>query len=86
MSNVLIMTGNSAAAYGVKLCKVQVISAYPITPSTPVTETIANWVERGELKAEYVRVESEHSVIKVCISASSVGARVFTLTSSHGLL
>ncbi|MDA8126052.1 MAG: pyruvate ferredoxin oxidoreductase [Deltaproteobacteria bacterium] len=86
MSNVQIMTGNSAAAYGARLAKVQVVSAYPITPSTSVTETIANWVERGELKAEYVRVESEHSVMTVCISASTVGARVFTSTSSHGLL
>jgi len=86
MSNVQIMTGNSAAAWGAKLCKVQVVSAYPITPSTSVTETIANWVERGELKAEYVRVESEHSVMTVCVSASTVGARVFTSTSSHGLL
>ena len=86
MSNVEIMTGNSAAAWGARLAKVQVISAYPITPSTSVTETIANWVERGELKAEYVRVESEHSVMTVCVSASTVGARVFTSTSSHGLL
>jgi pyruvate/2-oxoacid:ferredoxin oxidoreductase alpha subunit len=86
MSNVQIMTGNSAAAWGAKVAKVQVISAYPITPSTSVTETIANWVERGELKAEYVRVESEHSVMTVCVSASTVGARVFTSTSSHGLL
>ncbi|OGP85411.1 MAG: pyruvate ferredoxin oxidoreductase [Deltaproteobacteria bacterium RBG_16_58_17] len=86
MSNVEIMTGNQAAAYGAKLSKVQVISAYPITPSTPVTEIIAQWVEKGELKAEYIRVESEHSVMAVCISASTVGARVFTATSSHGLL
>jgi pyruvate/2-oxoacid:ferredoxin oxidoreductase alpha subunit len=86
MSSVQIMTGNSAAAWGAKLCKVQVVSAYPITPSTSVTEMIANWVERGELKAEYVRVESEHSVMSVCIAASTVGARVFTSTSSHGLL
>ncbi|MDD5171391.1 MAG: pyruvate ferredoxin oxidoreductase, partial [Syntrophales bacterium] len=84
MSNVQIMTGNTAAATGAKLCKVQVVSAYPITPSTSVTETIANWVEKGELKAEYVRVESEHSVMAVCIAASTVGARVFTSTSSHG--
>ena len=86
MSNVEIMTGNQAAAYGAKLSKVQVISAYPITPSTPVTEIIAQWVEKGELKAEYIRVESEHSVMAVCVSASTVGARVFTSTSSHGLL
>ncbi|MBU2027674.1 MAG: pyruvate ferredoxin oxidoreductase [Proteobacteria bacterium] len=86
MSNVEIMTGNQAAAYGAKLSKVQVISAYPITPSSPVTEIISQWVEKGELKAEYIRVESEHSVMTVCVSASTVGARVFTATSSHGLL
>jgi pyruvate ferredoxin oxidoreductase alpha subunit len=86
MSDVQIMTGNQAAAHAVKLCKVQVISAYPITPSTPVTETISQWVESGQLKAEYIRVESEHSVMTVCVSASTVGARVFTSTSSHGLL
>ena len=84
--NVQIMTGNSAAAQAVKLCRVQVISAYPITPQSSVTETIANWVEQGEFKTEYVRVESEHSVMTVCVAASTVGARTFTSTSSHGLL
>jgi len=86
MSHVEIMTGNQAAAWAARLCKVQVISAYPITPSTPVTETISQWVERGEMKTEYIRVESEHSVMTVCVSASTVGARTFTATSSHGLL
>jgi pyruvate/2-oxoacid:ferredoxin oxidoreductase alpha subunit len=86
MSNVKILTGNKAAATAVKLCDVQVVSAYPITPSTSLTEELAEWIERGELKAEYVRVESEHSVMTVCVSASTVGARVFTSTSSHGLL
>jgi len=86
MSKVKILTGNQAAAEAVKLCNVQVVSAYPITPSTSLTEYLADWIERGELKAEYVRVESEHSVMTVCVSASTVGARVFTSTSSHGLL
>jgi pyruvate ferredoxin oxidoreductase alpha subunit len=86
MSNVQIMTGNQAAAIGVKLCHVQVVSAYPITPQTSLTEALSQAIEGGELKAEYIRVESEHSALTVCISASSVGARVFTSTSSHGLL
>jgi len=86
MSEAVIMTGNSAAALAAKLCRVQVIAAYPITPQTSVTETLSNYVESGELKAEYVRVESEHSALTVCISAATVGARVFTSTSSHGLL
>ncbi len=83
---VKILTGNQAAAEAVKLCRVQVVSAYPITPSTSLTEYLAEWIERGVLKAEYVRVESEHSVMTVCVAASTVGARVFTSTSSHGLL
>lgn len=86
MAEVQIMTGNTAAATAVKLCQVQVVAAYPITPQTSVTETLSQFIESGELKAEYVRVESEHSAMTVCISASTVGARVFTSTSSHGLL
>jgi len=86
MSNVHIMTGNTAAALGAKLCQVQVVAAYPITPQTSVTETLSQYIESGELKAEYIRVESEHSALTVCVSASTVGARAFTSTSSQGLL
>jgi pyruvate/2-oxoacid:ferredoxin oxidoreductase alpha subunit len=86
MADVQIMTGNTAAAIAAKLCQIQVVAAYPITPQTSLTETLSQYIESGELKAEYVRVESEHSALTVCISASTVGARVFTSTSSHGLL
>jgi len=80
-----ILDGNHAAAQGVKLSRVQVIAAYPITPQTPVTEKLSEFVERKELDAQYVAVESEHSALAVCTSASMVGARTFTATSSHGL-
>lgn len=83
--NVKIIDGNQAAALGAKLSRVQVIAAYPITPQTPVTEGLSEFVERGELNAEYVAVESEHSAMAVCTSASMVGARTFTATSAHGL-
>lgn len=86
MSEAQIMTGNQAAALGAKLSHVQVVAAYPITPQTSVTEILSQFIESGELKAEYIRVESEHSALTVCISASTVGARVFTSTSSQGLL
>jgi pyruvate/2-oxoacid:ferredoxin oxidoreductase alpha subunit len=86
MDNVQIMTGNTAAAIAAKLCNIQVVAAYPITPQTSLAETLSQFIESGELKAEYVRVESEHSALTVCISASTVGARTFTSTSSHGLL
>jgi pyruvate/2-oxoacid:ferredoxin oxidoreductase alpha subunit len=62
-----------------------VVAAYPITPQTPVTEALSRFVENGELDAEYVNVESEHSALSVCMSASMVGARTFTATSAHGL-
>jgi pyruvate/2-oxoacid:ferredoxin oxidoreductase alpha subunit len=86
MSNVQIMTGNQAAAIGAKLSNVQVVAAYPITPQSQLAEIISQYIEGGELKAEYVRVEGEHSALTVCISASTVGARVFTATSANGLL
>jgi pyruvate/2-oxoacid:ferredoxin oxidoreductase alpha subunit len=80
-----ILTGNQAAALGAKLCRVQVVAAYPITPQSKIPEVLSEYVERKELKAEFVRVESEHSAMGVCISASIVGARVFTATSANGL-
>lgn len=80
-----ILDGNHAAAHGAKLSRVQVIAAYPITPQSPVTETLSEFVERGELDAQYIAVESEHSALAVCTSASMVGARTFTATSAHGL-
>ena len=84
-SDIHILDGNQAAAEAAKLSRIQVVSAYPITPQTPLTEKLSQYVEKGELKAEYVAVESEHSAMAVCTSASMVGARTFTATSSHGL-
>lgn len=81
----LILTGNQAAALAAKLCRVQVVAAYPITPQSKIPEVLSEYVERKELKAEFVRVESEHSAMGVCISASLVGARVFTATAANGL-
>ncbi len=82
----IIENGNVAAAMGVKLCRANVIAAYPITPQTPLTEKLSEYVESGEMKAEYIPVESEHSALAVCIAASSAGARSFTATSANGLL
>jgi len=82
----IIENGNVAAALGVKLCRAGVIAAYPITPQTPLTEKLSEYVESGDMKAEYIPVESEHSALAVCIAASSAGARVFTATSANGLL
>lgn len=81
-----ILTGNYAVAYGVKLSKPQVIAAYPITPQTTIVEKLSEFIERGELKARMLRVESEHSAMAAVIGAALTGARTFTATSSQGLL
>ena len=85
MTTISVITGNEAAATAAKLARVQVIAAYPITPQTSVVEQLSEWVESGEMDAEFVAVESEHSALTVCIGASTVGARAFTATSANGL-
>ena len=80
-----IITSNYAAAYGAKLSRVEVIAAYPITPQTSISEKLAELVDTGEMDAQYIKVESEHSAMAALIGASYVGARTFTATSSQGL-
>jgi pyruvate/2-oxoacid:ferredoxin oxidoreductase alpha subunit len=80
-----VIMGNHAAAYGAKLARAEVVAAYPITPQTQTVERISEMVASGEMKAEFIKVESEHSAMAACIGASSAGARAFTATSSHGL-
>jgi len=85
MRRSMFIDGNTAAAYGVKLCKPDVICAYPITPQTPIVEHLAEFVARGELKAKYIPIEGEHSAMMATAAASATGVRVFTATSSQGL-
>jgi len=83
---VKVITGNAAAAWGARLSRPDVIAAYPITPQTTIVETLARWVDTGELKAHMIRVESEHSAMAAVMGASAAGARTYTATSSQGLL
>lgn len=80
-----VMMGTEAAALAAKLARVQVISAYPITPQTVIVEELSDMVGKGELDAQFLPVESEHSAMASCIGASATGARAFTATSSQGL-
>jgi pyruvate ferredoxin oxidoreductase alpha subunit len=75
-----------AIAEAVKLARAQVIAAYPITPQTHIVENLSEMVANGELKAEYVRVESEHSAASAVLGASAVGARAYTASSSQGIM
>jgi pyruvate/2-oxoacid:ferredoxin oxidoreductase alpha subunit len=80
-----IITGNHAAANAFRHARVGVISAYPITPQSPVVEKISEFIEEGKIDARFVKVESEHSALAVCCAASATGSRVGTATSAHGL-
>lgn len=78
--------GSFAVAEAVKLCNPGVISAYPITPQTHIVERLADFVANGEMKSQFVNVESEHSAASVVLGSSATGVRVFTATSSQGLI
>jgi len=80
-----LMSGNQAAATAVQRADVDLIAAYPITPQTAIVEALANFAAKGELRGEFVSVESEYSALSCCNGAAAAGARVFTATASHGL-
>jgi TPP-dependent indolepyruvate ferredoxin oxidoreductase alpha subunit len=85
MSRVLL-TGNAAAAWGARLASVDYVPAFPITPQTEIIETLAAWIAKGELDARTLLFESEHSMLTAAGAAAATGVRVFTATSSQGLL
>ena len=74
-----------ALADAVKLANPDVIAAYPITPQTHIVEHLASLVADGELDAEYIPVESEHSAMRACLGSAASGARTFTASASQGL-
>lgn len=85
MSRVLI-TGNGASALAARLARVDYVPAFPITPQTEIIETLGGWIDAGELDARMVTLDSEHSMITAAGAAAATGVRVFTATSSQGLL
>jgi pyruvate ferredoxin oxidoreductase alpha subunit len=74
-----------AVSEAVKMARTDVVAAYPITPQTHIVEHLADLVANGELDAEYIPVESEHSAMSACLGASATGARTFTATAGQGL-
>ncbi len=81
-----LLTGNLAAAWGARLADVDYVPAFPITPQTEIIESLERWITAGELPARMVMLESEHSMITAAGAAAATGVRVFTATSSQGLL
>lgn len=85
MGKIDVLNGNKAAAWGAKLARVSLLAAYPITPQTPLVEYLATFVAEGEIDADLVEVESEHTALSVLQGGVFAGARTFTGTSSQGL-
>ena len=81
-----LLTGNAAAAWGARLARVDYVPAFPITPQTEILETLGGWIAEGSLDARLVLLESEHSMVAAAGAAAATGVRVFTATSSQGLL
>ncbi|WP_281254044.1 hypothetical protein [Solemya velesiana gill symbiont] len=85
MSRVL-MTGNAAAAWGARLAEVDYVPAFPITPQTEIIESLSAWTDSGEMTGRRVTLDSEHSMLTAAGAAAATGIRVFSATSSQGLL
>ncbi len=85
MSKRVGMEVSIAVAEAVKLANADVVAAYPITPQTHIVEHLSELVADGELDAEYICVESEHSAMSAVVGSSAAGARSFTATASQGL-
>ena len=81
-----LLTGNAAAAWGARLAEVDYIPVYAITPQTEVIEALAQWSGDGELAARMVAMDSEQSMLTAAGAAAATGARVFTASSSQGLV
>ena len=81
-----MLTGNYAAAWGARLSEVDYVPAFPITPQTEIIETLSQWINDGEMNAKFTNMDSEHSMITAAGTAAATGARVFSATSSQGLL
>jgi pyruvate ferredoxin oxidoreductase alpha subunit len=83
----VVVEGSYAVAHSAKVCRPNVISAYPITPQTHIVEHLSQFMADGEIpNCEYVNVEAEFSAISTLIGASAVGARTYSATTSQGLL
>ncbi|MCL2226805.1 MAG: pyruvate ferredoxin oxidoreductase [Oscillospiraceae bacterium] len=79
------LSGNEAVAMALKQIDLDVMAAYPITPSTEVPQYFSQFVADGKAGTEFVAVESEHSAMSACIAAVACGGRAATATSACGL-
>jgi len=85
-NNQQILEGSQAIALTIKAIRPDVVSAYPITPQTHIVEGLAKFRADGVASYEFVRAESELAAASIVVGASAAGSRVYTASSSQGLL
>jgi len=84
LNEVEVWDGNYATSQALRQAQIDVVAAYPITPSTPIVEGYGSYVANGYIDGEFVMVESEHAAMSGCVGAAAAGGRVATATSSQG--
>src|SRR5256886_6643213 len=80
----MLISGSEACAEALTLADLDVVTAYPIRPYDTVVQAIAKKIANGQLVAEYIVAEGEHSQFEIVKHASTVGARVFCGSSGVG--
>ncbi len=84
INEIEVWDGNYATSQALRQAQIDVVAAYPITPSTPIVEGYGSYVANGYVDGEFVMVESEHAAMSACVGAAASGGRVATATSSQG--
>ncbi|WP_027326726.1 2-oxoacid:ferredoxin oxidoreductase subunit alpha [Helicobacter pametensis] len=84
LSKIEVWDGNMAASHALRQAQIDVVAAYPITPSTPIVQNYGKFLSDGYIDGEFVMVESEHAAMSACVGAAAAGGRVATATSSQG--
>lgn len=85
LKKVEVWDGNMANSQALRQADVDVVAAYPITPSTATVENYAMFHANGYIDGEVIMTESEHAAMSACVGAGAAGGRVATATSSQGL-
>lgn len=78
----LLISGSRAVVLGALAAGLRFYSAYPMSPSTVIMETIANAANEAGIVVE--QAEDEIAAINMAIGASYAGARAMTGTSGGG--
>lgn len=78
----MLVSGSHAVALGAAAAGLRFYSAYPMSPSTAIMETIASFADDAGIVVE--QAEDEIAAINMAIGASYAGARAMTGTSGGG--